>query len=80
MTNKDEALKMAIEITITNNELLNANIYSKIPYAFETWIIGRLRDVGIPVKGFFIFNGVESGILKRTDNFDGSINYKWVAA
>jgi hypothetical protein len=46
---------------------------------FETWVIGKLREAGIPIKGILTCQGVERGTLMRIDEPEhvGSILYLW---
>ncbi len=49
------------------------------PAAWESWVVGKLKDAGIPVKGALIFSGIERGTLTRFDdptNFDATI-WEW---
>ena len=41
------------------------------PMTYEMVILGKLKDVGIPVRGVLIFQGVERGILSWYDVWNG---------
>jgi len=42
------------------------------------FILGKLRDAGIPVKGIFTFQGIERGTLNETRDFMSSdLLYTW---
>ena len=41
------------------------------PATYELRIVGKLREAGIPVRGFLVFQGVERGILSWYDVWNG---------
>lgn len=47
--------------------------------AWEMWVLGKLKSAGMPLLGFFRFQGVERGTLIRTDDFEdyGATIYRW---
>ena len=46
--------------------------------AYESWIIGKLLDAGIPIKGRLCFHGVKQGSLESRKSFDtDTITYIW---
>ena len=49
------------------------------PMAWEIWVIGKLKDAGVPIKGTLVFEEIESGTLTRFDDpadFDATI-WEW---
>ena len=38
------------------------------PAMHECWIVGKLRDAGVPVDGKLVFNGIKSGKITRLDD------------
>ena len=38
------------------------------PAVWETWVVGKLKDAGVPIKGTLVFGGIESGTLTRFDD------------
>ena len=47
--------------------------------SYQTWLIGKLKEVGIPIDGTFILKGLKRGRLTRlTDTEDFSTDiYIW---
>jgi hypothetical protein len=62
-----------IEVTISLLDIVEASE----PWVAEMMILGKLRDAGIPVKGFFHFQSLERGTLYETTTFDGGLRYWW---
>ena len=45
---------------------------------YEMWVVGQLRDAGIPVDGFLTFRGVKEGTLTRHKDFETDFDiYRW---
>jgi len=45
---------------------------------FEMYCIAALREAGIPVKGFFLFDGLLEGTLEREDiPYTGDVVFTW---
>lgn len=42
----------------------------------EAFMLSELRKAGIPVKGYLLYAGIESGTLTRTEEI-GSIVFTW---
>ena len=38
--------------------------------AFEMWVIGKLKNAGIPIKGTLVFRGLERGSIARFDDVE----------
>ena len=63
---------------------LNVHDYPKDwplePHLWEMWIVGKLKDAGIPIKGVLKFSGLSSGALYRLDDPAdfGMVSYTWV--
>ncbi len=38
------------------------------PAMWECWVVGKLKEAGVPVKGALVFGGLESGTLTRFDD------------
>jgi hypothetical protein len=49
------------------------------PAMWESWVVGKLKEAGVPVEGTLTFNGIKSGILSRFDNPEdfGKTIWKW---
>jgi hypothetical protein len=49
------------------------------PLAWGTWLMGKLREAGVPVRGALRFDGVERGTLVRLDDPAdfGACTYVW---
>ena len=45
---------------------------------WERWIVGKLKDAGVPFKGVLKFSGLESGTLLRLDDPADFGRAKWV--
>jgi hypothetical protein len=46
---------------------------------WEMWVVGKLKEAGIPVDGTFLYRGIKSGTLSRMDDpmdFGGYV-YRW---
>ena len=63
---------MRIEVFINWHELTNVH-----PGLYETYIMGRIRDAGIPISGLLTFGGVKSGTLHWYDTWKGR-QFIWV--
>ena len=66
-------------IKVKVNALDYPDVWRLTPVMWECWVVGKLRDAGIPVKGFLVFGGVKRGVLSRFDDakdFGGS-TYVW---
>ena len=48
------------------------------PALWERWIVGKLKDAGVPIKGVLKFSGLESGTLLRLDDPADFGRAKWV--
>ena len=63
--------------------IININNYpedwSMSPAMWECWLVGKLKDAGVPVEGKLVFRGVKQGTLTRLeDQTDfGVIKYIW---
>jgi len=57
------------------------NDWDMSPAMWECWIVGKLKEAGVPVIGTLTLNGIKSGTLHRFDDPKdfGSVVYKWVA-
>jgi hypothetical protein len=63
-----------ISVVISYNEALSM----KRPEMMEAYVIGRLRDAGIPVKGVLLFGGVECGeITQEQCPYTKDIIFTW---
>jgi hypothetical protein len=50
------------------------------PAMLEAWVVGKLKDAGVPVEGTLVFRGIKEGTLHRLDDpkdFDVT-KYVWV--
>lgn len=49
------------------------------PALWECWLIGKLKEAGVPVKGKLTFRGIEGGTLSRFDDPSdfGATIYEW---
>lgn len=61
----EKAVTERIKLTINLHEYPEGWDLSSAMW--ECWILGKLRDAGVPVKGMLKFNGIESGTLIRFD-------------
>lgn len=63
-----------ITVTISWNELTEL----PDPAFIQMYILSRLRDAGMPIKGLFLFQGVERGTLtEEMDITDRAMAYTW---
>lgn len=64
-----------IEVRIRSNEAKNL----QNDWHLELTALHKMRDAGIPVKGMFLYLGIESGILRREDDIEtGDIVFQWL--
>lgn len=51
----------------------------RTPELWETFVMGKLREAGVPVKGVLLYGGIESGTLMRRDDPEdfGVTIYTW---
>jgi len=62
-----------IEVTVKHSDLIELT-----PGMVSGYITNKLRDAGIPVKGFFIFGGLKSGFFTQSESIDGlGIVFRW---
>jgi hypothetical protein len=49
------------------------------PAVWEGWIVGKLKEAGVPVKGTLLFRGIKSGTLRSfyDQNDFGTVIYEW---
>ena len=47
---------------------------------WECWIVGKLKEAGVPIIGILVFRGIKSGTLRRfNDPVDfGATIYEWI--
>lgn len=53
--------------------------WSLEPHLWEMWIVGKLKEAGVPVKGKLRFSGIKSGTLFSLDDPKdfGKATYIW---
>ena len=68
-----------IEITIFVDEY--PADWSMTPAMWETWVVNKLKDAGVPVEGKLTFRGIKSGVLTKIDDPKdfGATKYIWEA-
>ncbi len=51
------------------------------PSMWECFVVGKLRDAGVPIKGLLKYRGVEKGTITRFDDPKdfGATKYIWSA-
>ena len=59
-----------IEVRITQSKIENLNQNSFSWPMLETYIIGKLKDKGIPIIGTFLFGGLEKGTLHFYQDYE----------
>lgn len=64
-----------IEVRIKSSEVQKLHN----DWHLELTALHKMRDAGIPVKGIFTYQGIESGILRREDDRDTrDIVFQWL--
>jgi hypothetical protein len=68
------------KITVKINSYDYPEDWALTPVLYEMWIVGKLKDAGIPIRGTILFRGLERGILTRTDDPEdfGQATYTWI--
>jgi hypothetical protein len=66
-----------IELTVRISEYPEE--WSVSPAMWECWLVGKLKEAGVPVDGKLIFRGIKSGTLTRFDDPKdfGATKYVW---
>jgi len=68
------AKKKEIIVEITRSELIGL----RHPHTYQSMLINKLKDAGIPVEGVLIFNGVKTGKLIQEENLEkASYIFRW---
>lgn len=49
------------------------------PAMWECWVVGKLKEAGIPIEGTFIYRGIKSGTLVHFEDMTdcGAFIYEW---
>ena len=65
-----------IEVRFSPSEVIKCSS----EWQFLWMCLGKLREAGIPIKGVFVFRGIKSGVLTRTNDYEsGDIVFSWKA-
>ena len=66
-----------IELTIYISEYPDG--WDLSPAMWECWLVGKLKDAGVPVEGTLVFRRIKSGTLTRFDDPTdfGATKYIW---
>lgn len=73
-TNWSDEMKDQIEVEINVTESMKV----RNPSVWEGYVVGKLKEAGIPIKGTLLYAGLESGTLHRLDDPCDFGKYKYV--
>lgn len=69
--------RIRVEISYKDLVTVARSSYSSAQ-SLETWLIGKLKEAGMPVKGVLLFDGVERGVLDVWEQLDTQCRiYEW---
>lgn len=66
-----------IELTVYVSDYPDG--WNMSPAMLECWLVGKLKDAGVPVDGELVFRGIKAGTITRFDDPKdlGATKYVW---